>query len=260
MSTTRTGGRRFAAAIAIAAGLALALTGCGETPGTAQPVGPGAPAPSVTPTTAAPSPTPEPNLSEDLLLTDDNFNAIGEGWETVSTGSDDDGDFLLCQPAMLASLGATEVLVRTFERPGAEISPDGVTAPNTVGGHLIAYFGDDADMSEVNQAVNTWLRTCADHPITDGGDVLHFVKGALAVDTVHPRGPERPGSGEVWGFTFDDENTDDYYGWFPSVGYGIVGPYLTIVNYTDWGQDANYDTDKLPGVVLLQDAFDKLPS
>lgn len=46
---------------------------------------------------------------------------------------------------------------------------------------------------------------------------------------------------------------------FESVGYGFMRqPYLSVVTYTDWGQDANYELDQLPGVVLLQDAFAKL--
>ena len=189
-----------------------------------------------------------------MLLTDDNLNQIGQGWQTVSTGKVDDGEFMRCQQQALEAIGATEVLVRTFERPAAEIGPA------TQAGHLIAYFRSEDAMPDVNKALNTWLRTCADHA-TGGDGGLHWVAGALAVDTVHRRGPERPGSGEVWGLTFDDENTDDEYGWFESVGYGIVAePYLTIVSYTDWGQDANYELEQLPGVVLLQDAFEKLPA
>jgi len=41
---------------------------------------------------------------------------------------------------------------------------------------------------------------------------------------------------------------------------GIGSRYLTIVSYGDWGQDADYELEQLPGVVLLQKALDKLPA
>jgi hypothetical protein len=152
---------------------------------------------------------------------------------------------------MLAELGAAEVLVRTFERPAGD-------GPTTTAGHLIAVFPDEASLDAANEAVDDWLTTCEEHATGRGGEP-GWVAGSLVVDTVHATRPGHPGSGETWGFTFDDDRTDEY-GWFDSVGHGVGSPYLTIVSYGDWGQDANYELQQLPGVVLLQKALDKLPA
>ena len=247
-SRTTTGSWIATAVAALALG--LTLSGCGD--GTVDSGSAGQPSSSGTPTTPSPSATePATEISEDLLLTEDDLNEVGPGWQPVDTGSTDDGTFLRCQRETLAELGATEVLVRTFERPAI----DGAT---TTAGHLIAVFPDAASLDAANEAVNDWLTTCEEHA-TGGSGEPGWVAGALAVDTVHATEPGQPGSGETWGFTFDDDRTDEY-GWFDSVGYGIGSRYLTIVTYGDWGQDADYDLDQLPGVVLLQQAFDNLPA
>ena len=247
---SRTTTTNWIAMAAAALALGLTLSGCGDTPADAGSAGQ-PPASSGTPT-VSPSPSESATqLSEDMLLTEDDLNEVGPGWQTVDTGSTDDGAFLRCQREALAALGATEVLVRTFERPAV----DGET---TNAGHLIAVFPDEATLDAANEAVNEWLSTCADHA-TGGGGEPRWIAGTMAVDTVHGTRPDHPGSGETWGFTFDDDRTDET-GWFDSVGYGILSPYLTIVSYGDWGQDANYDLENLPGVVLLQAAFDKLPA
>jgi hypothetical protein len=229
--------------------LGLTLTGCGDSPvdaGSAEP-----PPASGTPAAPSSSAKPAADISADLLLTEDDLNEVGPGWQTVDTGSTDDGAFLRCQRETLAELGATEVLVRTFERPAGD-------GPTTTAGHLIAMFPDEASLDAANSAVNDWLTTCEEHATGSSGEP-GWVAGSLVVDTVHATRPDHPGSGETWGFTFDDDRTDES-GWFDSVGHGIGTPYLTIVSYGDWGQDADYELEQLPGVVLLQKAFDKLPA
>ena len=247
-SLTTTGSWIATAVAALALG--LTLSGCGNS--TVDSGLEGLPSSSGTPATPSSSTSdPATEISEDLLLTEDDLNEVGPGWQTVDTGATDDGAFLRCQRETLAELGATEVLVRTFERP----SSDG---PTTAAGHLIAVFPDEASLDAANEAVSDWLTTCEEHA-TGGSGEPGWVAGALAVDTVHATQPGHPGSGETWGFTFDDDRTDEY-GWFDSVGHGIGSPYLTIVTYGDWGQDANYELEQLPGVVLLQRAFDKQPA
>lgn len=242
--------RNWIATAAAALALGLTLSGCGDStndPGSAgQPPSTGTPA-----TPSSPATEPATQLGDDMLLTEDDLNGVGPGWQIADTGSTDDGAFLRCQRETLAQLGATEVLVRTFERP----STDG---PSTTAGHLIAVFPDEASLDAANEAVNDWLTTCEEHA-TGGNGEPGWVAGSLVVDTVHGTEPDHPGSGETWGFTFDDDRTDEY-GWFDSVGHGIGSRYLTIVSYGDWGQDANYELEQLPGVVLLQEAFDKLPA
>lgn len=209
------------------------------------------PPPSQT-STPSQGPTGDAKITEKMLLTAADLNRVGEGWRVVSTGSTDDGNFLRCQQDTFAALGATEVLVRTFERPPG-------IGPATEAGHLIAYFPDKEAAMASNSAVWQWMEDCEQHATGAGGE-LAWVRGGIAVDTVHRRGPDGPGWGATWGFTFDDENRTDEYGWFDSVGFGFMEqPYLTVVTYTDYGQDANYDLDQLPGVVLLQDSFAKLP-
>ncbi|HEX2499787.1 MAG TPA: hypothetical protein VHO00_13390 [Actinomycetes bacterium] len=247
-SRITTGSRIATAAAALALG--LMLSGCGDSTvdsGSAEPApSSGTPA---TPSSAATGPAVE--ITEDMLLTESDLNEIAPGWQRIDTGSTDDGAFLRCQQETLAELGSTEVLVRTFERP----SSDG---PTTTAGQLIAVLPDEVLLDAANEAVNDWLTTCAEYA-TGGSEEPGWVAGSLVVDTVHATRPDHPGSGEAWGLTFDDDRTDEY-GWFDSVGHGIGSPYLTVVRYGDWGQDANYELEQLPGVVLLQKALDKLPA
>ena len=229
--------------------LGLTLTGCGASTVDVRSAEP--PPASRTPATPSSSAKPAADISADLLLTEDDLNEVGPGWQTIDTGSTDDGAFLRCQRETLAELGATEVLVRTFERPAGD-------GPTTTAGHLIAMFPDEASLDAANSAVNDWLTSCEEHA-TGGSGKPGWVAGSLVVDTVHATRPDHPGSGETWGLTFDDDRTDES-GWFDSVGHGIGTPYLTIVSYGDWGQDAEYELEQLPGVVLLQKAFGKLPA
>ncbi|HKA69003.1 MAG TPA: hypothetical protein VKG85_07795 [Actinomycetes bacterium] len=247
---SRTSTRGWIATAAAALALGLTLSGCGDS--TNGPGSAGTTPSTGTPATPSSTPTePASELGEDMLLTAADLNEVGPGWQTVDTGSTDDGAVLRCQRETLAELGATEVLVRTFERPAGD-------GPTTSAGHLIAVFPDEASLDAANESVNEWLTACADYA-TGGNGEPGWVAGSLVVDTVHATRPDHPGSGETWGFTFDDDRTDEY-GWFDSVGHGVGSHYLTIVSYGDWGQDANYELEQLPGVVLLQAAFDKLPA
>lgn len=238
------------ATVAAALALGLMLSGCGDSTvdsgAAAPPPSSGTPA---TPSSAATEPAAE--ITEDMLLTEDDLNEVGPGWQIVDTGATDDGEFLRCQRETLAELGATEVLVRTFERPAGD-------GPTTAAGQLIAVFPDQASLDAADEAITDWLITCEVHA-TGSGEEPDWVAGSLVVDTVHATRPDHPGSGEAWGITFDDDRTDDY-GWFDSIGHGIGSAYLTVVTYGDWGQDANYELAQLPGVVLLQKAFDRLPA
>lgn len=242
---SRTSTRGWIATAAAAGALVLTLSGCADSTVDA---GPAEPTPS-NETSATTVPATE--LTGDMLLTADDVNEVGPGWRTVDTGSTDNGAFLRCQRETLTELGATEILVRTFERP----SSDG---PTTAAGHLIAEFPDGGSLDAANESVNDWLTAC-EHYATGATGKPGWVAGSLVVDTVHATRPDQPGSGETWGLTFDDDRTDEY-GWFDSVGHGVGSHYLTIVSYGDWGQDANYELEQLPGVVLLQEAFDKLPA
>ncbi|MCI0689367.1 MAG: hypothetical protein L0Y54_19345 [Sporichthyaceae bacterium] len=192
-----------------------------------------------------------PAITDGMLLTPDDLNKHGTDWTETLTSHTDDGAFLRCQRDTLASLGATEVAVRTFERPAV----DGGT---TAAGHLIAYFPTQEAAEQAYGTLFGWQESCADYATGAGGEPA-LAGGDMLFDTVQPRGPERPTLGAAWQYMFDD-NPDDLNAWFDSTGVGSVGQYLTIVNYGDYGQDANYLPEENPGVVLLQDAFEKLPS
>ena len=200
------------------------------------------------PTTVAPS------ITEDMLLTAADLNRVGPGWQQTDTNRTDDGTFLRCQRDTLASLGATEVLVRTFQRPasGGQVAD---------AGQLIAYFPSSQAAQDANGTLFDWVQTCGDYATGTGGK-LAKVGGDIVADTVQRRGPVGPGNGAAWQLMFDDDDRTDEYAWFDSIGIGFMDqPFLTIVTYDDYGQDANYEPlDQMPGVVLLQDAYEKLPS
>jgi len=216
--------------------------------------GPRPPVASSPSVTTGPTPTESsqpPAIIDGMLLTADDLNQHGTGWEETLTSHTDDGNFLRCQRETLASLGATEVVVRTFQRPAV----DQVVSE---AGHLIAYFASSEAARAANGTLFNWQETCADYATGAGGEPA-WAGGDIVADTVQPRGPERQTLGAAWQFMFDD-NPDDLNAWFDSTGIGVVGQYLTIVNYGDYGQDANYLPEDNPAVVLLQDSFEKLPS
>jgi hypothetical protein len=232
-----------------AAGVAAVVGNGGLGGGDRTPFATSPPTPTTSPTFLPPA---SAHISEDMLLTTDQLNRIGSRWQAGLTHNADDGGFMRCQRDTLASLGATEVLVQTFTRPGAGGSPA------TDAGQLIAYFPTKAAATQANGTMFRWLENCAQYATGTGGEPA-WVGGGLVSDTVQPRDAERSAAGAAWQLRFDD-NVDDQDAWFDSIGVGAVGQYLTIVTYGDWGQDANYEPDQMPGVVLLQDAFAQLPS
>src|SRR5262245_46712116 len=111
---SRTSTRGWIATAAAALALGLTLSGCGDR--THGPGSAGTTPSTGTPATPSPTPTePASELGEDMLLTAADLNEVGPGWQTVDTGSTDDGAVLRCQRETLAELGATEVLVRSEE-------------------------------------------------------------------------------------------------------------------------------------------------
>ena len=202
------------------------------------------------PSTGGPT-TVIPTITEDMLLAAANLNRIGPGWQQMSTNRTDDGTFLRCQQGTLASLGATELLVRTYRRSGYGGVP-------LDAGQLIAYFPSAQAAQDAYGTLFRWLEDCEQYATGTGGEPA-WAGGDIVNDTVQPRGAERPAVGAAWQYMFDD-NVDDQDAWFDSIGVGATGPYLTIVSYGDYGQDANYELGQTPGEVLLQDAFEKLPS
>ncbi|HKA68898.1 MAG TPA: hypothetical protein VKG85_07230 [Actinomycetes bacterium] len=203
------------------------------------------------PVATSPPTTAAPSINEEALLSAADVNRIGPGWRQTSTNRTDYGSFVRCQRDTLASVGATEVLVRTFGRSGLDDVP-------LEASQLIAYFPTNAAATDAYGTVFQWLENCDQYATGTGGEPA-WVGGDLVNDTVQPRGAERPATGAAWQYRFDD-NIADQDAWFDSIGVGAVGQYLTIVTYGDYGQDANYEPDQMPGVVLLQDAFAKLPS
>jgi len=247
----RTRHRVGTAALSVGA-LGLAATGVASVVANGGLGGDGSPVATSPPSSGGPT-TVAPSITDDMLLTADDLNRVGPGWQQTSTNRTDDGTFLRCQRDTLASLGATEVLVRTFQRSGFE----GVTLD---AGQLIAYFPSAQAAQDANGTLFQWVETCADYA-TGAGGKLAQVGGGPVTNTVQRRGPEGPGNGAAWQLMFDNDRTDEY-AWFDSIGIGFMDqPFLTIVTYDDYGQDANYEPlDQMPGIVLLQDAYEKLPS
>jgi hypothetical protein len=239
-----------AGAVGLTAVGAAAVVGNSGLGGDRTPVATSPPTSTASPTFVPPA---SEHISEDMLLTADDLNRVGSGWQPIYTHDDSRRyPFMRCQRDKLTSLGATEILVQTFARPGAD------EGPATDAAHVIAYFPTKAAAMDAYGAMFQWLEGCSQYATGTGGEPA-LVGGELVNDTVQPRGPERPAAGAAWQYRFDD-NVNDQDAWFDSIGVGTVGQYLTIVTYGDWGQDASYESSQTPGEVLLQDAFAKLPS
>jgi hypothetical protein len=190
----------------------LALTGCSssDTPASG----------SDDPQT--PSPSQAPALSEEMLL------AAGEmpDWNQAGTWTVvEDADVLkACPLATPESLGATSSLGVTFEyvippEEGTTADPD---EPPLLGGNTVAQFDDAASAAAAVTAWEEELTGCS-----------AYRNGSFE-------------GGSTWTDSLLAPTSDNAEGaWFDFTAVGSTGARTTVVGFSVYGQDANYEGDPL---------------
>lgn len=241
-STLRPGLRR---ASALAALCALALTACaskddtpakagpGESPVSAPATTPagtgtsvGSPAPSSPP--AAP-PTTYATLGDRLLPTADVPGLTPTWhWADGETGPAGTEAFGLCARVDLMSIGATEVVQRTYFPP---VDTDDNAAEQ------IAEFPDATNTARAIKVLQSWRTRCASKTLRVG--------------------PLTPVEGGSWYLvTQTSKNPDD--GLFQAVGIATSGTRIAVLTMDKVAQDYDYPAGKEPMVAMVRAAADRL--
>ncbi len=193
-------------------------------------------APTLTP--SAPVETPEPvetpaTLSDRLLATDAVPGLNAEWiWQDGETGPADDQAFGLCAKVDLISIGATEVVERTYFPP---VDTDDGAAQQ------IAEFPDATTTATAMKVLKSWRKNCA--------------KTAKNVKV----GPLVAIDGGSWYLvTQSPPNKDE--GLFQAVGLVTSGNRISVLTIDLLGQDYNYPAGQEPMVAMVRAAADLLKS
>jgi hypothetical protein len=230
-------------AAVLAATCALAVTGCAskdDSPGKAGPGVSPASAPVSSPTyhetdeIYTPTPTPSPSaspatLTDRLLPTADvpGLNATWH-WTDGETGPAGQDAFGLCAKVDLASIGATEVVQRTYFPP---VDTDDNAAEQ------IAEFPDATTTATAMKVLQSWRARC--------GAKMRKVGPLTAVD------------GGAWYLvTQTSVNRDD--GLFQAVGIATSGTRIAVLTMDKVAQDYIYPAGQAPMVAMVREAAGRL--
>lgn len=232
--------------IAAAAVLALGLTGCGTDPDPNPPVTDeqttATPSVASTPTT---SPTPTPTLTDPgqtlaqrLLPTEavPGLNARWQ-WQDGRTGAAGTTPFGICARADLGSIGATEVVERTYFPP--DDSDDNA-------GQQIAEFADAKSAAQAWSVLAAWRTGCGTSVSADIG-----LKA-------RPMTPVSVPAGEGRWYLVSWEPGGEETGRFEALGMVRNGTTLTVLRITNSGQDYNYPVGREPMVAMVRAAAERL--
>ncbi|MFL6060765.1 MAG: hypothetical protein ACJ72E_06015 [Marmoricola sp.] len=209
---------------------ALALGGCaskddspstpsaGQPPISSAPPTPSVSTPTSTPTTTPPSPA---TVIDRLLATGavPGLNATWH-WQDGATGPAGSKPFGLCAKADLVSIGATDVVQRTYFPP---VDTDDNAAEQ------IAEFPDATTTATAMKVLKSWQKRCAS---SAKGTTVKV--GALRTVT----------GGVEYLVTRTDANADD--GLFQAVGLVTVGTRIAVLTMDVVGQDYNYPAGQDP--------------
>lgn len=193
--------------------------------------------PAVVPevTTDVPTPTEAPmTLGDEVLLDATEMPAWNEAGTWTVT--DDTEVLRACSLPSAESLGAVAVLTRTFENvftDGEGETPD-PTAEPMLGVNQVAAWDDDTAADAAVEAWTTALDDCS-----EGRGLLSSVEG-----------------GSTWTASARDESSMNE-AWFDFVGVAAKGSTTTLVGFSLWAQDANYEGDPLEA--SMQASLDRLP-
>lgn len=229
----------------------LATSACTDSDDTPSPPAageqPSSPAPAATPTTstsaasptATATPTPSPaTLTERLLPTSavPGLNAAWT-WQDGETGTAGAEPFGFCAKADLASIGATEVVERSYFPP--DDSDDNA-------GEQIADFADTTSASQAWSVLGAWRRTCGRSISADIGLKVRPMT-AVPVDTGSAR----------W-YLVSWNPVGEETGRFEALGMVRHGTRIAVLRMTNSGQDHNYPAGREPMVGMVQAAAETL--
>jgi len=224
--------------------VASGCTGTDDSPGTPQSGDSPAPATTTPPTSPAPtSATPSPSVTP-LALTDrllptaqvPGLNATWT-WQDGETGPATTEPFGFCAKADLASIGATEVVERSYFPP--DDSDDGAA-------QQVAEFPDARTASTAWTVLKAWHDRCAKS--ADPGIALK-VRPLVNV-------PVTAGSGR-WSL-LSWQPAGEETGRFEALGMVLNGTRIAVLRIDNSGQDYNYPVGQEPMVGMVTAAADRL--
>lgn len=232
--------------------LALAATGCGAedgVPTSAEPgTSPSSPTVSVEATpsplaseTASNSPSssalPSPTTLTDRLLATTQVPGLNARWvwQDGETGPATDQPFGLCAKFDFASIGASEVIERSYFPP--------VDTDDSAGEQVVE-FPDASTAARAASVLKTWHRTCKGQ-----------VEGAgVKVGPITPVSVDR-GAG-YWYLVSYREGLDE--GRFHAFGVVTSGTRIAVMSIDNGGQDYNYPAGREPMVAMVRAAAQRL--
>ncbi|MCX6395305.1 MAG: hypothetical protein NTV23_02340 [Propionibacteriales bacterium] len=193
--------------------------------------------PSTSAATAAPtaaSPSPEALL--DRLLDTRSVPGLNATWrwqdgETGRAGSE---PFGLCAKADLASIGAGEVVQRTYFPP---VDTDDNAAEQ------VTEFPDGTTTAGALAVLKSWQKKCTAHLGRPGAKV-------------GPITPVPVGTGSFWYLVSYPEGNDE--GRFHAFGVAVVGNRMAALTIDNGGQDYNYPSGQEPMVAMVRAAAARL--
>lgn len=202
--------------------------------------------PSTTPpTTSAASPSttttasPSPATLTDRLLETSAVPGLNEAWtwQDGETGPAGAEPFGFCAKVDLASIGATEVVERTFFPP--DDSDDNAA-------EQIAEFADTTSASQAWSVLGAWRRTCGRSISADLG---LRVRSMTAV-------PVEVGTARWYLLSWNPVGEET--GRFEALGMVRNGTRIAVLRMTNSGQDHNYPAGREPMVAMVQAAAETL--
>ena len=237
---------------ALAAVLVLAATACGardddpsSEPAADVPTAPVAsesasadPSPSETASPTEPgTPLPSPASLTDRLLPTDQVPGLNARWrwEDGETGKAGTEPFGLCAKVDLASIGATDVVERTYFPP---VDTDDNAAEQ------IADFPDTKSVAQATAVLKSWHKKCKTYLGKADSKI-----GPITPVTV----PTGTGS---WYLVSYPEGNDE--GRFHAFGFVASGTRIAVLSIDNGGQDYNYPAGQEPMVAMVRAAADRL--
>lgn len=208
---------------------------------------PSTPAPAATPTTttgaATPSVTatasPSPPALTDRLIPTSAVPGLNNAWtwQDGETGPASTEPFGFCAKVDLASIGATEVVERSYFPP--DDSDDNAA-------EQIAEFADTTSASQAWSVLGAWRRTCGRSISADLG---LRVRPMTAV-------PVEAGAARWYLLSWNPVGEE--IGRFEALGMVRNGTRIAVLRMTNSGQDYNYPAGREPMVAMVQEAAETL--
>lgn len=198
--------------------------------------------PSETSTEATPTglPTPGAGTPSPALvkkaLTPDELPGLNDKtvWSEKSTGTEGDEPFGDCQKSSLTDIGATDVVVRTYDAHGSQ-----------AGAQLIATFADAKSAWRATEVLTSWRADCRKRIDAQ----VKKVSPLVDVDASR-------GQAQSYLVQFGPRDAEEHN--FHGVGIARVGATVSIVTIDVLGQDYNYEVGQEPAALAAGAAADKL--